>query len=31
VKFPVYLFAEADSQRARLLAIVNVFIFVFDG
>lgn len=31
VRFPIYLFAEADSQRSRLLAILNVFIFVFDG
>lgn len=30
-KFPTYLFTEADPQRTRLLAIVNVFIFVFDG
>jgi hypothetical protein len=31
VKFPTYLFTEADQKRTRLLAIVNVFIFVFDG
>ncbi|KAJ6061414.1 uncharacterized protein N7446_005534 [Penicillium canescens] len=30
VKFPTYLFTEGDPQRTRLLAIVNVFIFVFD-
>ena len=30
-KFPSYLFTESDIQRTRLLAIVNVFIFVFDG
>lgn len=30
-KFPVYLFSEGDEQRTRLLAIVNVFIFLFDG
>ncbi|KAK2594899.1 hypothetical protein QQS21_007398 [Conoideocrella luteorostrata] len=29
-KFPVYLFSEADEQRTKLLAAVNVFIFVFD-
>lgn len=31
VKFPSYLFSEGDRQRTRLLAVVNVFIFVFDG
>lgn len=31
VKFPVYLFSEGDKQRTRLLAVVNVFIFIFDG
>ena len=31
VKFPIYLFPEGDEQRTRLLAAVNVFIFVFDG
>ncbi|PLB41613.1 terpene synthase family protein [Aspergillus candidus] len=30
VKFPVYLFSEGDKQRTRLLAVVNVFIFIFD-
>lgn len=30
-KFPSYMFTEADPQRTRLLAIVNVFLFVFDG
>ena len=30
-KFPSYMFPESDSQRTRLLAIVNVFLFVFDG
>ncbi|KAJ5986379.1 hypothetical protein N7451_010744 [Penicillium sp. IBT 35674x] len=30
VKFPSYLFSEGDRQRTRLLAVVNVFIFVFD-
>ena len=31
VKFPAYLFPEGDEQRTKLLAAVNVFIFVFDG
>jgi hypothetical protein len=30
-KFPAYLFPESDMQRTRLLAITNVFVFVFDG
>ncbi|OJJ33320.1 hypothetical protein ASPWEDRAFT_30406 [Aspergillus wentii DTO 134E9] len=30
VKFPTYLFSEGGRNRTRLLAIVNVFIFVFD-
>lgn len=30
-KFPSYLFTEGDEQRTKLLAAVNVFIFVFDG
>jgi hypothetical protein len=30
-KFTAYMFAEGDRQRTRLLAVVNVFIFVFDG
>lgn len=30
-KFPTYLFPEGDEQRTKLLAAVNVFIFVFDG
>ncbi|KAJ5216389.1 uncharacterized protein N7498_002796 [Penicillium cinerascens] len=29
-KFPCYMFSEGDRQRTRLLAAVNVFIFVFD-
>ncbi|KAF3396683.1 hypothetical protein DPV78_008181 [Talaromyces pinophilus] len=29
-KFPTYLFPEGDEQRTRLLAAVNVFVFVFD-
>ncbi|KAF3482463.1 uncharacterized protein GIQ15_05222 [Arthroderma uncinatum] len=29
-RFPIYLYPEADEQRARLLAVVNVFVFVFD-
>jgi len=31
IKFPCYLFSEADEQRTKLLAAINVFIFVFDG
>lgn len=30
-KFPIYLFSEGDEQRTKLLAAVNVFIFLFDG
>ncbi|KAJ5172263.1 hypothetical protein N7492_004856 [Penicillium capsulatum] len=30
VKFPTYLYTEGDPQRTRLLAIMNVFVFVFD-
>ncbi|CRG87145.1 hypothetical protein PISL3812_04160 [Talaromyces islandicus] len=30
VKYPVYLFPESDRERTRLLAAINVFIFVFD-
>ncbi|KAJ6009039.1 hypothetical protein N7522_004055 [Penicillium canescens] len=30
VKFPTYLFPEGDKQRTKLLAAINVFIFVFD-
>ncbi|XP_044717143.1 putative Aristolochene synthase [Hirsutella rhossiliensis] len=29
-KFPIYLFPEGDEQRTKLLAAVNVFIFIFD-
>lgn len=31
VRFPVYLFPDANEQRTKLLAAVNVFIFLFDG
>ena len=30
-KFPLYMYPHADEQRLKLLAAVNVYVFVLDG